>query len=709
MSSITVVGAGYVGLVSAASFARLGHDVTCVEIDPARVRALRRNRLPIREPGLTELWMENVRQGRLRVTGDYSEALRDCSFVFLAVGTPSRHGGGPDVRQVLEATREIARNLDGRERPIVVIKSTVPIGTAELAARVLQEHCRATPPRVVSNPEFLREGQAVCDFLRPTRIVIGSDDREAGEAVAALYQQLRRPVIFCTSRTAEMVKYASNAFLGTKISFVNEIASVCEGAGIDVTVVSKVLGLDSRIGNGYLDAGLGWGGSCLPKDIDALIWTGSRLGISTPMLRSAVRVNKQQPALVVSKLSRMLGSLRGATIGVWGLAFKPNCDDIRESPAIRLIRLLLAEGCQVRAFDPLAMEATARQLPEVTYCRDAYEAAAGSEAIVLATHWSGFDALDLSKVRSLMVRPILVDARNALEIERVVEAGFAYAGIGRPVHGMELADACQPPVALPLGQRRRKASAQAKRAGVPERTGSGPARPSDVARSDASSPRMPAVEKASTQRWVHGVSKRLMDIVVSLTALVLLSPLFAILALLIRRDSPGPAFFRQERIGRNGRTFTMLKFRTMRQDADDRLHREAVRRAARGIRTASPNGKLVFKPPDDPRVTGMGKFLRSWSLDELPQLINVVRGEMSLVGPRPALEYELPYYKEWHHQRFAVRPGLTGLWQVRRREAKDFDEMMRMDVQYSGSFSIWHDVKLIAMTIPAIVRERGVF
>ena len=462
MSEICVVGGGYVGLVSAACFARLGHDVTVVETTAARVNALKRDELHIREPGLADLWTANRSEGRLHVTADYPEALQDCTAAFLAVGTPPRAGGGADVRQVLAATNSLAQNLNSSAPPTIIVKSTVPLGTAELIAQVLRDRHPENPPEVVSNPEFLSEGQAILDFLRPARIVIGAFDRAAGERVAAIYRTLRRPVVFCSPRTAEMIKYASNAFLCAKISFINELSVLCEAAGVDVVDVGSTLGLDSRIGPSYLNAGLGWGGSCLPKDIQSLIWTGSQLGVSTPMLRSAVTINKRQPRLVISKLIDLLGDLRGSTIALWGLAFKPNCDDIRSSPAVTLIRLLRDEGCRLRAFDPLAMAATAREFPEITYCTDVYEAAAGCDAIVLATHWRDFDSIDLARVRSCVARPIVIDGRNALDPALVVEAGFIYAGIGRPLQPKTANGAAQRLTPQGSARRRNKALTHAQ-------------------------------------------------------------------------------------------------------------------------------------------------------------------------------------------------------------------------------------------------------
>jgi UDPglucose 6-dehydrogenase len=338
---------------------------------------------------------------------------------------------------VISAVRSVAEAWRGDEPPVIVLKSTVPPGTAELVADVWREHRAGEEARVVSNPEFLREGQAVFDFMRPTRIVIGAGDRETAEKVGALYEGLRRPVVYTSTRAAEMIKYASNAFLCTKVSFINEIAALCEEIAVDVVDVSEALGMDPRVGNSYLEAGLGWGGSCLPKDIGGLIWSASRLGVHTPVLNAAVKINKRQVRLVAARLESLIGDLAGKTIAVWGLAFKPNCDDIRESPALALLRLLGQSGCKIRAYDPLAMDETAKLFPEVEYCAGPYEAATGADAIVLATAWSHFQSLDFAALRALVRRPLILDGRNALDGKAVTDAGFIYVGIGRTVAGQE--------------------------------------------------------------------------------------------------------------------------------------------------------------------------------------------------------------------------------------------------------------------------------
>ncbi len=429
MSKICVVGAGYVGLVTAACLAKMRHDVSCVEVDAEKVAAIKNNRLPIEEPHLKRLWQRRL---RLRITADYAQGLEGCQFIFLCLGTPVGLNGGVNLRQIISATTSIVENLGANDCPVVIIKSTVPVGTAELITALFR-HARPGDncPSVVSNPEFLREGHAVHDFLRPARIVIGSANRVAARRVAALYTPLACPIVFCDSRTAELIKYTSNAFLATKISFINEIAELCESYDVHVTKVAEVLGMDPRIGGVYLSAGLGWGGSCLPKDLAALIRMAAKQGVPNGLLTAVLKVNQRQPRLILNKLRRLLGSFDGHRFAVWGLTFKPDCADIRESPALTLIRLLQQEGGEVRAYDPVAMPAAANLLPALSLCSDPYSAATGSDAIILATGWREFQAIDFQRLRALVRRPYLVDARNTLPQERVEEADFVYVGVGR--------------------------------------------------------------------------------------------------------------------------------------------------------------------------------------------------------------------------------------------------------------------------------------
>lgn len=430
MTRISVVGAGYVGLVTATCFADLGHQVTLIEIDQEKMNLLKRGVMPVHEPDLPELWQRHWVGGRLSITSDYEKGLENCELTFICVGTPSTANGNPDLRGVRSAAKSIAQAASGYM--IVVNKSTVPVGTAELVAGIITRYRSNNDDfAVVSNPEFLREGCAVFDFLHPTRVVVGSSDAHAAQAVAQLYEPMGCPIILCDAGTAEMSKYASNALLAARISFINEIASLCDSFGVNVTDVARVAGLEPRCGDGYLGAGLGWGGSCLPKDVRALIHMAQSRGVRSPLLRSVLRINLRQPQIAVAKLQWWLGSLKGKTVGILGLAFKPNSDDIREASSLAVISLLQEQGCRIKAYDPVAMEMAAKLLPMVTYCAGAYEVAIGSDALVLVTDWDEFKQLDMKRISSLMNCPILIDGRNFYDPEEMIEAGFIYEGIGR--------------------------------------------------------------------------------------------------------------------------------------------------------------------------------------------------------------------------------------------------------------------------------------
>jgi UDPglucose 6-dehydrogenase len=430
MSNISVIGAGYVGLVTAACFAELGHDINLLEISSERLSSLQRGIMPISEPGLPEIWARNYAKGRIHVTGNYIEGLLGAEFAFIAVGTPSTRSGKPNLKSVRSAARSIAETASAPL--IVVLKSTVPVGTARLFAEALAHHGRnghSLP--VVSNPEFLREGAAVFDFMHPTRVVVGAADPVAAAAVARLYKPLDSPMILCDNNTAEMSKYASNVFLATRISYMNEIAQLCDEYDVDVVQVAEIMGKDPRFGNGYLSAGLGWGGSCLPKDIRALIYMAKNYGIPLRLVRAVEQVNQQQSRFVARKLGKLLGPLEGKSIGILGLAFKPDSDDIREASSLSLIRRLEEQKCHIKAYDPVAMPMTAKLMPDVTYCKDAYEVAKGSDAIILVTEWDEFKKLNMNTMRSLMNQPILIDGRNFYDPHLMIKSGFIYEGIGR--------------------------------------------------------------------------------------------------------------------------------------------------------------------------------------------------------------------------------------------------------------------------------------
>jgi UDPglucose 6-dehydrogenase len=434
LSNISIIGAGYVGLVSAVGFAELGHKVNLLEIASARLNALERDEMPIMEPGLAELWKRHHATGRITLTNNPMRGLLDSTFVFIAVGTPSARSGKPDLRALRSAVRGIAETASGPL--IVVVKSTVPVGTAQTVEEILIRHGRngySFP--VVSNPEFLREGAAVYDFFHPSRVVVGASDEAAAKAVAELYQSLEAPLVMCDNRTAELSKYVSNVFLAARVSFMNEMALLCDECDVDVVKVSQIMGLDPRFGAGYLNAGLGWGGSCLPKDVKGLIHMAKKRGLHLRLTKAVQQINDNQPLVAVRKLGRLLGHLEGKTVGVLGLSFKPGSDDMRETRALLVISHLLDQGCRVKACDPVVAEKAARLLPGVDCCRDPYELAKGCDALVLVTEWDEFKELDLARLAGLMKQPVIVDGRNAFDVEKMKKAGFIYEGIGRGKFG----------------------------------------------------------------------------------------------------------------------------------------------------------------------------------------------------------------------------------------------------------------------------------
>lgn len=439
MKTIAVVGVGYVGLVTGACLADLGNRVTCLDVNEERIEKLKQGIMPIFEPGLEEVVRRNVAAERLSFTTDYDEAINrpPADMVFIAVGTPEGVDGEADLRYVRAVAERIAEVMD---HPLIIInKSTVPVGTGDWVADIVRSRQpRPIPFSVVSNPEFLREGSAISDFMNPDRIVLGSLDREAAQQVAQLYLSLRAPILITDLRTAEMIKYASNAFLATKISFINEIANICEALGADVKEVAAGMGYDKRIGRAFLDAGIGYGGSCFPKDVKALAHMANIQGKHPQLLEAVMQINADARRSIVAKVRNLIGNnsgtlrkLEGKVVGVLGLAFKPNTDDIRESPGIDVIRMLQADGATIRAYDPVAMENAARVLTNVTLCRDAYETAEGCDALVLATEWNEFKNLDLPRLKQLMRQPVIVDGRNIYEPALMREHGFIYRGVGR--------------------------------------------------------------------------------------------------------------------------------------------------------------------------------------------------------------------------------------------------------------------------------------
>lgn len=441
MKNIAVIGVGYVGLVTGTCFADLGNRVTCVDVNEERIANLKQGILPIFEPGLEEYVRRNMNAGRLHFTTSYAEALNNkdapAELVFIAVNTPAGVDGEAELRYVRSAAETIATTMD---HPLIIInKSTVPVGTGDWVADIVKaKQPTPVPFNVVSNPEFLREGAAIADFMAPDRVVLGSLDEDAAQKVAQLYLPLRGPIMITDLRTAEMIKYASNAFLATKISFINEIANICEALGADVKEVAAGMGYDKRIGRAFLDAGLGYGGSCFPKDVKALAHMANVQGKHPQLLEAVMQINTDARRSIVQKVRHLVGNnsthlnrLEGKTVGVLGLAFKANTDDIRESQPIDIIRMLQADGAWVKAYDPVAMENATRLLQNVKLCEDAYETADGCDALVLATEWNEFKNLDLDRMKQIMKQPVIVDGRNLYDPTKMHKLGFTYRGVGR--------------------------------------------------------------------------------------------------------------------------------------------------------------------------------------------------------------------------------------------------------------------------------------
>jgi UDPglucose 6-dehydrogenase len=431
--NICIIGTGYVGLVTGACLAEFGMNLICVDNDQQKIDLLKEGKSPIYEPGLENLMKKNMRDGRLRFSTNLQEGVTSSLVVFIAVGTPSGEDGSADLSAVEQVAKEIAQSMNGYK--VIAVRSTVPVGTCRRLRKLIQGHqVRPTPFDIVSNPEFQREGSAVEDFMRPDRIIIGTEGEQAAAIMKDIYNALyliETPFVITTLETAEMVKYASNAFLATKITFINEIANLCEYAGADVLHVARAMGLDGRIGRKFLHPGPGYGGSCFPKDTRALLKIAQERGYPFKMLDSVIEVNEQQKERMVNKISEKVGDLRGKTIGMLGLSFKPNTDDIRESSSIAIIRCLLAKGAKVKAFDPAGMDQARAVLPDVEYAKDAYAAVEGCDALVLATEWNEFRRLDLQRIKELLKNPVFVDMRNVYDPGQMRQLGFNYTCVGR--------------------------------------------------------------------------------------------------------------------------------------------------------------------------------------------------------------------------------------------------------------------------------------
>lgn len=432
MKNICVIGTGYVGLVTGVCFADLGNRVVCIDIDPQKIELLRAGKSPIYEPGLEEMLERNLRAGRLSFTDDYAVGLQNVRFVFITVGTPMRDDGAADLQYVEAAARGIGEHIT--DSVIIIDKSTVPVGTGDIVSEIVSS---LAPPdvkfSVVSNPEFLREGSAMTDFFKPDRIVLGSTDREAAEQVAELHAPLQTSVIITDLRTAEMIKYASNAFLATRISFINEIAQICERLGADVKEVARGMGADKRIGPHFLEAGIGYGGSCFPKDVLALHFMAANAGCHPQLLQAVMDINQDARMRFVEKVQLLLGSLEHKQIGVLGLSFKPNTDDMREAPSIDIIQGLQAGGAHIKAYDPVAMENADKIMPSVTFCATAYDVAKDADALLIVTEWNEFKQLDWERIRKSMRQAIVVDGRNQYDPREMADRGFIYWGVGRGI------------------------------------------------------------------------------------------------------------------------------------------------------------------------------------------------------------------------------------------------------------------------------------
>jgi UDPglucose 6-dehydrogenase len=430
MKQICVIGVGYVGVVTGACFADLGNRVIALDVNEERIEGLKKGIMPIYEPGLEELVERNVKAGRLSFTTSYKEAVDGTEFAFIAVGTPSGVNGEADLQYVASAAKSIAENMTGSL--VIINKSTVPVGTGDWVADIVKDALpRPIDFWVVSCPEFLREGSAIGDFMNPHRTVLGSMHREAAEKVAQLHLPLRAPIVITNLRTAEMIKYASNAFLATKISFMNEIADICEALGADVKEVAAGMGYDARIGRHFLDAGLGWGGSCFPKDVLALAYMAEETDLDPRLLNTVMDVNYERRKKAVRTVEALTGGIKGKTIGMLGLAFKPNTDDMRDAPSIDVAQELIAAGARVRAYDPVAMEVARPILPAVVMFDDPYSMAKGCDALMVNTEWNEFKQLDLARIKGLLKKPVIFDGRNIYDPEVMKSLGFTYLGMGR--------------------------------------------------------------------------------------------------------------------------------------------------------------------------------------------------------------------------------------------------------------------------------------
>ena len=435
MRRITIVGTGYVGLVTGTCLADLGNKITCVDIDESKIAVLNNGEIPIFEPGLKELIQNNVSKGRLSFSTEVAKSINDSEIIFIAVGTPSTPEEEVDLKYVMNVAKTIGENLNGFK--IIVNKSTVSVGTGRKIAKIIKENSKSDQKfEIISNPEFLREGSAINDFMRPDRIVLGSDSEKAFDIMSEIYRPLfliETPIIKTSIETAELIKYASNAFLSVKISFINEVANLCDKTGADVHIVAKAMGLDGRISPKFLHAGPGFGGSCFPKDTLGLVHLAKEHGVDALIAEAAMIVNVKQKQIMVDKLKSLLPELDGKKVAILGLAFKPNTDDVRESPSLKVIEILLKEGCVIQAYDPIASENSKKIMPDITYFDDMMDACEGADAVMLMTEWNELRQIDLEQLKDKMAEPNLIDCRNIYDPQSMKDSGFNYISVGRTI------------------------------------------------------------------------------------------------------------------------------------------------------------------------------------------------------------------------------------------------------------------------------------
>jgi len=431
--NISIIGSGYVGLVTGACFAELGNKVICVDSNEKKIKDLKKFIIPIYEPGLEELIANNVKKKRLEFTTDIKEAVKNSEVIFIAVGTPPLHNGEADLTYIEDVAKSIAKNLTGYR--LIVEKSTVPVETGEWVRRTILTYVKSKGKfDVASNPEFLREGSAINDFLHPDRIVLGVESKRAREILVNLYKPLNAPLVITNIKSAELIKHASNAFLATKISFINAISQICDKVGADVKEVAQGMGLDKRIGPSFLNAGIGYGGSCFPKDLDAFITISEKIGYDFELLKSVKNINEKQKKFILKKIKDSLWIIKDKTIGVLGLSFKPNTDDIRNAPALDLVKSLRQEGAKIKLYDPQAMDKAKGLLEGVKFCKDSYEVCKNADCLLVVTEWDEFKELDFIKVKKMLKRPLIIDGRNIYEPENLEKLGFSYIGVGRKVN-----------------------------------------------------------------------------------------------------------------------------------------------------------------------------------------------------------------------------------------------------------------------------------